>query len=162
MVIIDWKLIHRVSVPGGCTVSKCMLLPGFDENKLPIVLDYGTYDPSRCSKESTSFDIVNVRTGRREKLIQSSAQNDPWGRQRAVFFTERDGIDNISLNFSSVQLTRNNEFEQTWHRLDLYKDCMEILRNYGRLPFQTINEVKDAMVKVGEHDKYKLEIEELK
>ena len=77
LFVEDLKVIRRAKVPDGFTLGKCLLLPGFDEENFPFMLDYGTIsDNYSCRKVSNSYDLLNVKTGQRDLLLQGSAQND--------------------------------------------------------------------------------------
>ena len=60
-----------------------MLLPGFHEETFPFLVDYGTFTSlfsKFFKKQSDSFDLVNIKSGKRQPLIFGSAQNDSYGR----------------------------------------------------------------------------------
>ena len=66
LVIINWKMIHRITISSHFTLERSMLLPGFNfEDGFPFLVSYG--------KEM--FELINVKTGRVESLIQGSAIN---------------------------------------------------------------------------------------
>ena len=76
LIVRAWEVVARVEVPGGCTLEKTLLLPGFHPQTFPFILDYSTISDSMAKlyrKKSDSFDLICLEPARREPLIKGSA-----------------------------------------------------------------------------------------
>ena len=126
LVIQNWKMTHRITVPDQFTIERCLLLPGFNfEDGFPFFVSYG----------KDMFDLINVKTGRVESVIQGSAQN--LRGQSAAFFTNR-GNDIFDMDFCTTRLNKDQMYEYYWYQMRFNADFVKMLRDYGRLPIESI------------------------
>ena len=133
LVIQDWKVTQKVGVSGVVAFGQHLRLPGFDLDLFPFVLDYGT--GRLGSERSATYDLVNLKTGRRYTLVCGSAQND--GRWPATFFVDH-GTGCLDLNFCTSQLNDERYYEHSWHCMSFNTDFAELLRKYGGLPIDSV------------------------
>lgn len=66
LIAMNWIVVRETEVSGKFSVSDSLLLPGFDINSFPFLLESG----------KNSYNIINVLSGNRDVLIQGSAQTD--------------------------------------------------------------------------------------
>ena len=95
LLVKNWQVIHETVINGKFAVSETLLLPGFNIENYPIVID--------LSKRS--YDVVNVLTGARNMLIRASALNDV--RQQPVIISAPDE-GRISIDFAVAQLNEHS------------------------------------------------------
>ena len=74
--LVNWKVTRKLDVyRNGLNLASHLLLPGFDVEEFPFVLDYGTSNSGGISIKSDYFNLINVKTGSKSNLIRGSAQN---------------------------------------------------------------------------------------
>ena len=133
LVISDSKVISKVKVEGGYNLERSLLLPDFDIDHFPFLVDYGsTENDGHTVMKSHAFKLVNLSTGRVNILIASSAQNIM--PQQAAFFT-KTGEGRFTLDFCTVQQSSSEStYEQSWHQMSFNSDFTAMLKEYGRIP----------------------------
>ena len=74
LVATNCQVVRRVTVSSGFNLERSLLLPDFDVELFPFLVDYGsTADDGHSVKKSYSFNLVNVQTGHVDVLIKGSA-----------------------------------------------------------------------------------------
>ena len=76
LLIEDWKVKRNVKLQGSINLDTSLLLPGFDYESFPFMLDYATtIEDGHSVKKSRNYTLVNLRTGRVNTLLKGSSQN---------------------------------------------------------------------------------------
>ena len=68
LILVNWEVINKLQL---CTstrilLRKDVLLPGFNGDAFPFVLDYDNYQDSGYNKinhKSSTFSLLNIKTG---------------------------------------------------------------------------------------------------
>ena len=133
LVMSDWQIASKVTMTSGISLEKSSLIPDFDFELFPFIVDYGSTDDNGHSMiKSHSFNLVNIRSGRVDTLINGSAQN--FMPQQAIFLT-KSGEGRITMDFCTVRHNVTTSlYEQSWHQMSFNTDFTDMLRKYGRIP----------------------------
>ena len=121
-------------------------MPDFDQEKFPFVVSYARYSASIFVGNETnsilcdSFDLINTKTGQKEPLIMGSANNLKC--QEAAFFV-RHSPTKFEFNFCTAKLNEDNLYEHYWNRADINADFIDILKTYGSLPLDSVQDTLD-------------------
>ena len=65
LFVKNWQVANKIQVKQNFSLEKNLLLPSFDMESFPFALSYGR----------DSYDLVNLKTGKVETLINGSAGN---------------------------------------------------------------------------------------
>ena len=132
LVMSNWQITSKVAMTSGFNLEKSSLLPDFDFELFPFIVDYGTTGNDGHSLiKSHSFNLVNIRSGRVDTLINGSAQN--FMPQQAIFLT-KCGEGRFTMDFCTVRHNiTTNLYEQSWHQMSFNTDFTDILTKYSRI-----------------------------
>ena len=83
-----------------------------------------------------TYNLVNVKSGEMQVLAYGRAQN--YFGQQALCFSKQGS--SWLMDFCAKTLNEQNEYEQNWYCLAFRKDLLELLKQYGRLPYDTVTE----------------------
>ena len=146
MLVIDkWEITRSVKAPEDLTISKELLLPGFDLKTYPFVVIYGR----------DTYQLVNLNTLHRDALILGSASN--FWKQTAIFFLKQP-TGRFFMNFCTTRVNDEKKWEHNWYKMQFNVDFIKTLSDHGRLPFASNDE---AMNILKEHEIQKLTIDDL-
>ena len=70
------------------------------------------------------------------KLVQGSAES-AYGSRPAFFEQHKNGL---NLHFATVAQLQDNKEEHCYYRLNLKEDFVRVLQDFGRPPFNSVNE----------------------
>ena len=71
LLMHNWVVINQLELPYRLNIGHHLLLPGFDFDTFPFIIDYGTGLDSnnRPTHNSDSYNIINLKTGHKDVLI---------------------------------------------------------------------------------------------
>ena len=127
LIVHSWEPVRLIKKDEPGNIQKYFIapLPDFDEYKFPFLL---------CSGYE-HFSLINIAEFRMQTLIDASCST--MRSQQAFFFhVEKYGF---SIHFSTNEMTEENMELHKWHSLQLKKDFIESLREYGRLPIAKLS-----------------------
>ena len=140
----------------GFSLEKSSLLPDFDFELFPFIIDYGTTgNDGHSLVKSHSFNLVNIRSGRIDTLINGSAQN--FVPQQAILLT-KNGEGRFTMDFCTVRHnSTTNLYEQSWHQMSFNTDFTDILKKHSRI--SKLNSIQECVEMECLNDKLKSENE---
>ena len=98
-----------------------------------------------------SFGLVNVKTFEYADMVQGSAQTSKDAH--SLFFI--DGKNGFEMHFTTRQSRQNKEYEYNYHCMHFKDDFVGILKDFGRLPYNSIRASLQA-VKTEQDEKAQL------
>ena len=157
LLMKDFEIVREIPLQYRLSpFGRHMLLPGFDIDHFPFILDYGSGIDSKA--KSDCFSLINLRTGYKDAIVHGSSQN--LNQYPATFFVDR-GNGRMDLHFCTTQLNAENTYEHTWHYMAFNADFTEILKKYNRLPINSIEEQMEKISKLSHLEVENRQIEEL-
>ena len=91
LIVKNWIVVHQTEIEGNFAVSESMLLPEFESDSFPFMIEAG----------KKSYNLVNAKTGTRTVLIRASAKLDV--RQHGIRIRALDN-GRFSMDFTVAQL----------------------------------------------------------
>lgn len=89
LFVKNWQVANKIQVKQNFSLEKNLLLPSFDMESFPFALSYGR----------DSYDLVNLKTGKVETLINGSAGN--MQGQCAAFMISK-GVGKFDLHLTTI------------------------------------------------------------
>ena len=132
LIVKNWIVVHQTEIEGNFAVSESMLLPEFESDSFPFMIEAG----------KKSYNLVNVKTGTRTILIRASAKLDV--RQHGIRIKALDN-GRFSMDFTVAQLNEIQGQENQFFTIQYNEDVRKLLLVYERLPPNKIEEVMDAV-----------------
>ena len=117
------KVIDEVSSGNG-SKDWAQPLPYFDLEKFPFMMVTG----------KSNFSLLNIRTGKLEAIIKGSSQTSK-GSQPAFFVKLKNGFE---LHFTTRASLQTKQYDYSYHCLHFKEDFVQILTDYGTLPFDSV------------------------
>ena len=128
IVVRNWKVTTYIQDLnfGNDQKEWQAMLPFFDIDKFPFIVSSGY----------VNYNFINVKSGQMQTLAHGSAANVQG--QQAFCFDKQDNI--WMMHFCSRNFNEQNSYEFNWYCFNFKEDLLQILKKYGRLPYETIAE----------------------
>ena len=122
LVVYKQKVIRRIDDPNLKNSEKnlLMLIPDFNEEKFPFILSTG----------NETLNLVNLHTSKTQALVKWPIYG--IGPQQTVLFEKEDY--GFSLLFASRK-SKQGDLEFCWHKMEIKRDFIRLLREYRLLPY---------------------------
>ena len=66
-MVKDWVVTQELKVQHDFACGQHLLLPGFDLDQFPFIVDYGT--GKLGNKRSATYNLINLKSGHKDRLI---------------------------------------------------------------------------------------------